>query len=117
MPVINGRLHLPQQHLTSRQKLAYGVGVGIAVAFIAGSWWVVAGFPNLTTFIAGIGSGVSGVAEQTGVLRAEAIGTSSVGIEAVRSAVTDLLQEAEAKKAAADIVAEQLKSPPPEQSL
>lgn len=117
MPVINGRLHLPQQHLTSRQKLAYGVGVGIAVAFIAGSWWVVAGYPNLTTLIAGVGSGVSGVTERADEMRTEAVETSSPGIDAVRAAVTDLLKDAEAKKAAADIVVEQLKPTSPEQSL
>lgn len=112
MPVINGRLHLPKQHLTPRQQVAYGVGVGVGVMFIGVSWWMTAGRPTVAVFFAGISQGVGGVVEQADAMRVEAVETGSPGIDAARAAVTNVLKDAQAKKSAADIVAEQLKPLP-----
>ncbi len=113
MPVINGRLHLPKQSLTPRQKWVHGIGVGVAILFVAVSWWITAGQSALTTFVAGVGSGVGGVVEQADAMRGEAVETGSPGITAAQEIVSDLLKEAQAKKAAADMVAETLNASTP----
>lgn len=113
MPVINGRLHLPKQHLTLRQTWAYGVGVGAAVLFVAVGWWMTAGRPTLSTFASGIGSGVGLVADRAGAAGSDVAEAGSPGVDAARDAITDILKDAQAKKAAADIVAKTLKEPTP----
>ncbi len=117
MPIINGRLHLPAQQLTSRQKAAYGVGVGVAVLFVVVAWWMTAGQPTLAAFITGIGRGMGSVVERADAMRSEAVETGSPGVDAARATITDILKDAQTKKAAADIVAEQLKPLPPVQPL
>ncbi len=117
MPVINGRFHLPQQRLTPRQLWAYGAGVVAAVVIVAAGWWTIAGRAALSAFIAGVGQGVGSVAQTAGTMRGEAADAAAPGVEAARAAVTDILKDAQAKKAAADIVADQLKPVPPAPSL